>query len=268
VFDSALEQLEVLKDDCIARIDGGAGHFLASYLLATCESPAVNNSDYGPLLPPPPATKSGLRPTACPRRKKRRADRVGKTDQQITASMMRHPIRVQALMAMNTPRRRLSPKQFAEEAELPVHTCAYHFGELEDTQCIELVGIIHRRGATEHFYEARKPALQWTEDWKNLGPAVRQTFLASVARGALKALGAAIADGTFAARDDSYLAWNTMKVDLPGWLALTATLDHTLEELMRVTDASWTRVLAGAPSFTASYFVSAFESPHPDRTVL
>ena len=268
VLDSALEKLEELKRDCIARIDGGADHFLASYFLATCESPAARSSEDGPLMPPPPATESGLRPTGNPRRRKRRADRVGKSEQQIMASMMRHPIRVQALMAMNTPRRRLSPKQFAQETNLPLAACSYHFAELEDTRCVELVGIIRRRGATEHFYEARKTALQWTEDWKQLGPAVKQTFLASVARGALKAIGAAIADGTFESRDDSYLAWNTMKVDLPGWLAVTATLDHALEELMRVTDASWARVLAGAPSFTASYFVSAFESPYPDLPVL
>lgn len=268
VLDIALEELEELKADCIARIDTGADHLLASYFLVTFESPAVRGSEEGPLMAPPPATDSGLRPTENPGRKKRRAAREGQTEQQIMASMMRHPIRVQALMAMNTPRRRLSPKQFAGETGLPVGTCAYHFGELEDTGCIELVGVIQRRGATEHFYEPRKTALQWTEDWKKLGPAVKQTFLASVARGALRALGAAITDGTFEARDDSYFAWSTMKVDLPGWLALTETLDRTLEELMRVTDESWARVLAGAPSFTASYFVSAFESPEPDLPVL
>jgi hypothetical protein len=264
VLDMALEQLEELKADCIARIDAGAEHFLACYFLVTFESPVVRSSEGGSLMAPPPATDSGLRFTENPGRIKRRAAREGQSEQQIMASMMRHPIRVRALMAMNTPRRRLSPKQFASETGLPVPSCAYHFGELEDTGCIKLVGIIQRRGATEHFYEPCKTALQWTEDWKELGPVVRQTFLASVARGALKVLGTAIADGTFEARDDSYFAWSTMKVDLPGWLALTEILDRALEELMRVTEESWARVLSGAPSFTASYFVSAFESPDPD----
>jgi hypothetical protein len=268
LLDVALAELQELKADCIARIDAGGDHFLASYFLVTFESPAVGGSEEGPLMVPPPATDSGLRPTENPGRKKRRAAREGQTEQQIMASMMRHPIRVQALMAMNTPRRRLSPKQFACETGLPVGTCAYHFGELEDTACIELVGVIQRRGATEHFYEPRKTALQWTEDWKNLGPAVKQTFLASVARGALRAVGKAIADGTFEAREDSYFAWSTMKVDLPGWVALTEILDRALVEMMRVTDESWARVLAGATPFTASYFVSAFESPDPDLPVL
>jgi hypothetical protein len=268
VLDLALEELEELKEDCLARIDGGAAHFLASYFLVTFESPAVRGSEEGALMPPPPATESGLRPTGSAARRKRRAARVGLTEQQIMTSMMRHPIRVQALMAMNTPRRRLSPKQFASETGLPPTTCAYHFGELEDTGCIELVGVIQRRGGIEHLYEPRKTALQWTEHWKELAPAVKQTFLASVARGALKALGAAIADGTFEARDDSYFAWSTMKVDWTGWQALTVILDQALKGLIRVTDESWVRVLGGAPSFTASYFVSAFESPQPDHPVL
>jgi len=174
---------------------------------------------------------------------------------------MLHPTRVRILMAMNTPRRRMSPTMFAEEAGLPVHHCAYHFAELEDTDCIALVATRQRRGATEHIYEPRKTAIQWTDDWKLLGPAIKQSFLASVMRGAVEALGTAIQRGTFEARDDSHLSWSTIKVDESGWAKIAEIFDGALEELMAVDQRALRRIEAGADFLAVSYLMASFESP-------
>jgi predicted transcriptional regulator len=174
---------------------------------------------------------------------------------------MAHPTRVRILMAMNSPRRRLSPKLFAKETGLKVQHAAYHFGELEDAGCIALVETRQRRGATEHIYEPLRTALAWTAEWKNLSPAVKQSVLRSVMRGAVEALGSAIEGGTFEARDDSHMSWNTIEVDERGWAKMARIFDRALGELLKVEGECRERIAAGGEVFVVSYFMASFESP-------
>lgn len=263
VLDQALKGLLRVEKQARGRINEGASCFLVSYFMATFESPAKND----PLKDMPLGTDdragAGAKPRATrdERRARRRAARQDQDEQQIMARMMSHPTRVRILMAMNTPRRRLSPKVFSDETGLPLHHCAYHFGELEDTGCIVLVATRQRRGATEHIYEPRKAALHWTEDWKLLGPAIKQTVLASVTRGAVETLGVAIDDGTFEARDDSHLSWSTIEVDLQGWTEISRIFDGALSELMEVDKRALLRITEGGDFFVASYFMAGFEAP-------
>jgi hypothetical protein len=262
ILDRGLKDLLRVEEQSRKRIRAGAASFLASYFMASFESPSKTED---PLVELP--AESSLSPAAEPRatrdrrRAKRRAARLHQDEQLIMAKAMSHPTRVRILMSMNTPRRRLSPKMFAEETGLPVHHCAYHFGELEDTGCIALVATKRRRGATEHIYEPRKAAIQWTDEWKLLGPAVKQSVLASVMRGAVEALGQAIGDGTFEARDDSHLSWSTVEVDAEGWAELSRIFDRVLSELIEVDKKVLARLGEGAGGLVASYFMAGFESP-------
>ncbi|HEU4705993.1 MAG TPA: hypothetical protein VFS64_02265 [Solirubrobacterales bacterium] len=262
ILDQALKALIALEEECVSRIEAGADHFLMSYFMSSFESP-LRDDPLGDL----PAGSDGMagrsrRPTKDKRRAQRRAARAQEDEQQVMAKVMSHPTRVRILMAMNTPRRRMSPKLFAEESGLPVSHCGYHFAELEDTDCIALVATRRRRGAIEHIFEPRKSAIQWTEDWKHLGPAIKQTVLASVMRGAVEALGSAIDNGTFEARDDSHMSWSTIRVDEPGWMKAAKILDRTLDELIALDKRALKRIEGGAELFGASYFMASFESPH------
>ncbi|HET7416066.1 MAG TPA: winged helix-turn-helix domain-containing protein [Solirubrobacterales bacterium] len=262
ILDKALRRLLAIENECRRRIEAGAENFLASYFMASFESPPKSDPLAGltsDALDPPESQSQ--RPTKDKRRVRRRAARSLEDEQQVMAKVMSHPTRVRILMAMNTPRRRMSPKLFAEESDLPVHHCAYHFAELEDTGCIALVATRRRRGAVEHIYEPCKAAIQWTDDWKLLGPAIKQSVLASVMRGAVEAVGMAIENGTFEARDDSHLSWSTIRVDEEGWTEITEVLDDALAELMAIDKAALERIEDGAPIITASYFMATFESP-------
>ncbi|MGE5527133.1 MAG: hypothetical protein ACM3Q9_00535 [Methanosarcina sp.] len=180
------------------------------------------------------------------------------------ARALSHPTRVRILMAMNAPRRRMSPKRFCDETGVQVGHASYHFRELAASGCIELVDTRQRRGATEHFYEPVKTALAWTREWESLGPVVKQNLCASVLRGAVEAVGSAIDDGTFEARDDSHLSWDTMKIDEQGWQRMAEIFDRTLSELLELQSECAERIAAGAPYFLVSFFMSSFESP-PQR---
>lgn len=261
VLDRTLGQVLQIEKGAGERIAAGADDFRVTYFLASFESPLRPDSIQDAERGSAPVGPTPQRPTKDKSRARRRAARARQDEQQVMARMMSHETRVRILMSMNTPRRRLSPKAFAEETGLAVHHCAYHFAELEDAGCIALVATRQRRGAVEHIFEPRKAALQWTDDWKLLGPAIKQSVLASVMRGAVEALGNAIENGTFEARAESHMSWSTIRIDEQGWAMLAEIFDQALEELISIDRRAAERIAAGAPFFAASYFMAGFEAP-------
>lgn len=176
------------------------------------------------------------------------------------ARVLSHPMRVAILISMNTPKRRLSPAQFARENGLVNNTVAYHFRALAAADCIELVDERQVRGATEHIYEPRTRALAWQREWEALGPAVQQTLLASVAGQGIQMLGRAIDGGTFEAHPESHLSWHTMRMDAAAFTKAGAIMDRALAELMELEEESVER---SDPEdlFLGSFWMSLFESP-------
>jgi hypothetical protein len=178
------------------------------------------------------------------------------------ARALSHPTRVHILMAMNAPRRRLSPAQFCRETSMEVNHVAYHFRELAKASYIALVETVPRRGAFEHYYEPARTALAWTREWEQFAPIVRQLMSGSVLSGAVEAAGRAIDHGTFDAREDRHLSWDTMWVDEEGWKRVIEIYDGALAQLLEVQGECRERLAKdGASAFLATYFMSAFEAP-------
>lgn len=180
------------------------------------------------------------------------------------ARALSHPTRVRILMSMNAPRRRLSPKEFCDETGLPMGHASYHFRELAQAGCIELVGQAQRRGATEHYYYPVERAMAWTREWESLGPAVRQNLAATALRGWVEAVGRAVDTGTFEALPDAHLSWDTMRVDAEGWKEVTSIMEEALTRLMEVGAQSAERISDDNPSFLVSTALAAFEAPPRD----
>jgi DNA-binding transcriptional ArsR family regulator len=177
------------------------------------------------------------------------------------ARALSHPTRVRILMAMNAPSRRLSPKEFEDETGVAIAHASYHFRELEKAGCIALVDRVPRRGATEHYYEPVRTALAWTREWEDLAPAVKQNLAASVLRGGVEAAGRAIDSGSFEARDDAHLSWDTMRLDTPGWERAAGILDRALAELLETAEESERRIEEGGEGFLATFLLALFEAP-------
>jgi DNA-binding transcriptional ArsR family regulator len=183
-----------------------------------------------------------------------------------TAKALGHPTRVKILMSINAPVRTLSPKVFAEEAGISLGSASYHFRELEKMGCVEVVGTVQRRGATEHHYAPVKRAMAWTREWEALGPAVRQSLTASLLGGAVHRIGKAIDAGTFDGRADSHMSWDTAWVDEAAWEKLHLVFQRALEEALVITAEAAERVAALPPEekFLVTYLLSTFESPPGD----
>lgn len=182
------------------------------------------------------------------------------------AKVLSHPMRVQILMKMNSPRRAMSPVRFSEEAGLPLGNVSYHFRELEKAGCVEVVETIQRRGATEHVYEPSKRAMAWTREWESLGAVVKQNLAAVALRGAVEALGAAIDSGMYDSREGSHLAYDTLWVDELGWTELGMAVKSCIEEMLAITFEAGERLKQDpdAPRFLASYVLTSFQSPEPE----
>jgi hypothetical protein len=148
------------------------------------------------------------------------------------ARVLAHPIRFQILIDMNTPTRRLSAKQWADEQAEPLSNVNYHFHELEKAGCIRLCDEVKRRGSTELIYEPVKRAMAWHQEWANLGSVVRQHVAASALGPVVAKIGNSIDGGTFDARPESHLSWDTLYVDQEGWETFALKFQRHLEDLL------------------------------------
>lgn len=177
------------------------------------------------------------------------------------AQALKHATRFSILMAMTTPPRKMSPKEFSNESGKSLNHCGYHFRVLRDSGCITLVETEAKRGSTEHFYEPVKQALAWSKEWEAMGSYVKQILCASVLRGGVEAIGKAIDSGSFEAKPNAHLSFDTMRIDAEGWEKVTRILDQTLGELMEVEEECKRRETKANPLFLATYLMSSFESP-------
>lgn len=183
------------------------------------------------------------------------------------AHALSHPLRVRILMRMNVPTRRVSPKEFSDETGEALGNCSYHFRQLEKFGCVKVVDEVQRRGAMEHYYEPERRAMAWTREWEALGPVVRQSLTASLLRGGVERIGNAIDSGTFDARNDSHMSWDTAWVDEEGWQQLHRIFQRALEESLIVTTESAKRLenLPRGEQFLVTYLLATFESPPEDE---
>jgi DNA-binding transcriptional ArsR family regulator len=177
------------------------------------------------------------------------------------ARALSHPTRVRILMAMNAPTRRMSPKEFCGLTGEKMGHVSYHFRELAETGCIELVEEVPRRGATEHYYEPVGTAMAWSREWEALGSYVKQNLSASILRGGVEAIGEAIDSRSFEAQPNSHLSWDTLRLDAQGWDRVTSIMDRALQELLDTKAESAERISNGNPAFLATFLMSSFESP-------
>ena len=166
-------------------------------------------------------------------------------------------------MAMNTPRREMSPKNYSDETGSSLANVSYHFRKLEKLGFIELVRTEQRRGATEHYYDPVKRAMAWSGEAEAIPPVILDGFSATILRGFVEEVGSAIDAGTFSDRDDRVLAWDKMWVDQEGWEQMVALFCGTLVTAMEIEAECVERREDGAAGFFMGYALGAFESPAP-----
>jgi hypothetical protein len=176
------------------------------------------------------------------------------------AVALSHPLRIRIIYAMNSPARRCSATDMADETGIDVKRLSYHMRELATLGFIEQVDERPVRGSLEKIYGPVKALEAWELEYKAMPPALKKTLAASVLRHGVTALGAAIDKGTFSARDDTMLAQDSFWADEQGAREALTLIDETLKALLEIREGAKTRLEeAGEEGLLISYLLAGYE---------
>ena len=150
-----------------------------------------------------------------------------------------HPLRVQILGVLEE--RVASPSDLAEELGAPLGNVSYHVRTLADLGLLKLVRRRTRRGAVEHYYQARARATVSDEAWSQVPSVVRKSMVGVALEQAVEHAIAAAAAGGFDT-DDSSLTRHSLALDETGAREACEALDRLHDELAAIQERSADRL--------------------------
>jgi predicted ArsR family transcriptional regulator len=176
------------------------------------------------------------------------------------AVAMSHPLRVRILYGMHSPERRCSATDIADETGIDVKRISYHMRELATMGFIEQVDERPVRGSLEKIFAPIKRLEAWDLEYSEMPSVLKQILSASVLKLAVYALGAAIDEGTFDARDDSMIGQDTIRTDERGATEAMEVLDEAVKSLLEIQANAKARLAeTGEEGFLISYLIAGYE---------
>ena len=150
-----------------------------------------------------------------------------------------HPLRVQILSTLED--RIASPSDLASELNAPLGNVSYHVRTLADLGLVKLVKRRTRRGAVEHYYQARGRAQVSNRAWAQVPGVVKRSMVAVALEQAVDQAGAAAVAGGFD-HEDSNLSRESVTLDAAGWSELSKAVERLNEELAAIQERSASRL--------------------------
>jgi predicted ArsR family transcriptional regulator len=204
-------------------------------------------------------TRKRKRRTTLETRPSREAGEVP-TGTMAMAIAMSHPLRIRILYAMNSPERRCSATDIAEETGIDVKRLSYHMRELAALGFVEQVDERPVRGSLERIYAPVEHLEAWYTEYSSMPSALKQILAATALKLGVDALGAAIDNGTFDARDDSILVQDTVNVDERGAEEALRILDNAYNALVAVKEDAKARLAeTDEKGLLISYLFAGYE---------
>jgi DNA-binding transcriptional ArsR family regulator len=142
-----------------------------------------------------------------------------------------HPLRVSILSALE--HRVASPSELADELEVPLPNLSYHIRMLVQLDLLKLVKTRPRRGAIEHYYQAKGPAMVTDKAWGEVPTLVKEAMVAASLRQVGEHVDTAAARGGFDA-PEAHLSRQSVKLDEKGWKELAKKLEVLFKDVQRI----------------------------------
>ena len=142
-----------------------------------------------------------------------------------------HPLRVSILSALEN--RTASPSELAEELDVPLPNLSYHIRMLVQLDLLKLVRTRPRRGAIEHYYQAKGRVAVSDRAWGQVPTLVKEAMVAASLRNVGELVETAAARGGFEAAD-SHLSSQRIKVDAEGWEEVSKRMRAFFEDVQRI----------------------------------
>jgi len=116
-----------------------------------------------------------------------------------------------------------------------------------------------RRGGTENFYRATRPAVFDREHWNGLSAVAKRGASATTIQQFWEKVAEALSAGTFDSRTDRHLTWCPLLLDEQGWNQVIGLLEGYFAALMVVSRKKSARL--GPRTSMGTFFLAGFESP-------
>lgn len=170
-----------------------------------------------------------------------------------------HPVREHILAVFNE--RIASGSEIGEELGIDVSSFYHHIEELEKLGCIERVDSQQRRGAVEHFFQAKQTVFLDDAAWRELPASIRADIAASFVQLMFDDAATALEKGILSPNADEHVTWMPAYFDRRGWGEITDLLAETLERVIAIQKESATRLAHNkADAISASISILAFET--------
>jgi DNA-binding transcriptional ArsR family regulator len=170
-----------------------------------------------------------------------------------------HPVREHILAVLNE--RIASAREISEEVGADVSSFYHHIQELERLECIERVATKRRRGANEHFFQAKTSVFFDDAAWGRLPNSLKRDQTASILQFLFDDVVDALNDGTFDARDDRHASWTPGFFDAQGWQEAVELMNQTMANMVTIREAAASRLAeVGERGIPATVGILAFET--------
>jgi DNA-binding transcriptional ArsR family regulator len=146
-----------------------------------------------------------------------------------------HPLRVSILSALEN--RTASPSELAEELDVPLPNLSYHIRMLVQLDLLKLVRTRPRRGAIEHYYQAKGRVAVSDRAWGQVPTLVKEAMVSASLRTVGELVNAAADRGGFDA-PDSHLSSQRIQVDAEGWKELSKKMRAFFDDVEKIQAAS------------------------------
>jgi len=181
------------------------------------------------------------------------------------AAALAHPTRAHALAVLF--QRPASPRELAEELDLPTRHVAYHVKRLEELGCVELAQTKAASGGrvVEHIYRATQRPYLDADGWEGVDDRLKRGVTTTLLRLASEDVNEAILTGTIHEPDDNHLSRSVMAVDKEGWQELVDLLARTVEEVLDIQQriAARTAEAGEVETLLAKVLILHFHAPEP-----
>jgi DNA-binding transcriptional ArsR family regulator len=150
-----------------------------------------------------------------------------------------HPLRVRILGVLQD--RVASPSDLAQELKAPLGNVSYHVRILAQLGLLKLVKKRPRRGAIEHYYEARSRVRVSDRAWGQVPNVVKEAMVNATLDQVSTYVEQSAESGGFE-RANAHLMRQPLRLDEEGWSELSALVLKTLERANEIEAASRERL--------------------------
>lgn len=160
-------------------------------------------------------------------------------------------------------RRSMSPQQFYREFGGPNRSAIYsRFKRLKKSGWLEKVGEGKRRGASEYFYAATRPAICNNPPWAEVSDLTAETANGRALKGFTPQITRSMAAGNFDARKDRYFTWSFLSLDRQGWQKVIIGLEELSTFISREQVNALERIdVSGEKPIRMMVAMAAFDAP-------